>query len=234
MSRLTSTLAVTALLATASTAFAQDNEVMIVGNYSETGSSFYQLAYTHDISSMGADGLGVRVDLAHGSYDTFYDNTDGTAETQRARLMLRYSVDLAPTAVVTLSGGVSYEMSSVSPDTANSPDDATETGYVAAVDLYWLDNWNNALFATAETDTVGADYYSARYLVNFGAFSVGPTANYIIDGDYARRAFGASVEVPFASGGGEVLATLVATEAEFGGGGSSEENYFEVLVRMEF
>lgn len=230
MFRLTSGLAVCSLIVLPGFAAAQGSEAMIVGNFSESGSAFYQLVYTRDISDSG---FAVRLDLAYGSYDTFYDSIGGTAETERARLMLRYAFDVAPTAVVTLSGGVSYEATSVSPNTANSPEETSETGTFAAIDLYWLDDWDNALFATAEIDSVDADYYSARYLVNFGGFSLGPTANYIIEGDYSRRALGVSVEVPFTSGNGEVLATLATTEADFDGG-SEDANYFELLVRMEF
>lgn len=213
-------------------ALAEGSEVMVIGSFSDDAATYYQLTFAQDLSAMGAEGLGVRLDLAHGSYDTFYDATDGTAETQRARLLLTYDIDVAAGATLTLNGGLSYYTREVRPVTANSPDDVADQGYFVSAELYWLDDFGNSLMAIAEHDSVAADYYSARYLFDLGGAAIGPTANYLVEGDYSRVAYGATVEVPFSQG--EFSVTAATADAELGGGGSAEVNYVEMMVRFAF
>lgn len=183
---------------------AQNFEVLAIGNRDENGSNFYMLSVRSDLGfgamSAGAGternaqtGLRLRFDATRTTYDTNYNAVPGTGTGTTYRLLLSYGVPVNADTTLTFTGGVSHRNVEVRPFTANSPADTSKTGGFASVDLEYSPASMGSLQVLAEHDSVGANYGSITYLADLGAnFRVGPTANYVSEGDYSRVAVGLS------------------------------------------
>ncbi|OHC55865.1 MAG: hypothetical protein A3D16_17630 [Rhodobacterales bacterium RIFCSPHIGHO2_02_FULL_62_130] len=226
-------------------ASAQNFEALLIGNGDQNGSTFYMLSLRSDLGfgkpvgvtgneRNASDGLRLRFDLARSTYDTNYNNVPGTGTGDTYRLLLSYGIPVDESTTVTLTGGVSYHSLTVRPVTANSPDDSSETAEFISVDLEHSPSNFGTLQALAEHDGAGADYLSASYLFNASpSLRVGPTANYIVQGDYSRTAFGLSAVYQLGDQF-EIKGTAAKAEQTVGKGPAVDVDYFEVQLRTVF
>ncbi len=224
---------------------AENFEVIAIGNADENGSNFYMLSLRTDLgfsqfatgdgSERNAQhGLRLRFDLAGTSYDTNYNGVDGTGSGEIYRLLLSYGMQINPATTVTVTGGVSYHSLEVRPVTLSSPDDSAETGYFASIDLEYSPEGMGSLQLLAEHDDVGSDYASVTYLANIGAnLRIGPTANYVADGDYSRSAVGLSAIYSLGEEF-EIKATVANAVQKITGSSDTDVDYVEVQLRTVF
>lgn len=224
---------------------AQNFEVLAIGNGDENGSNFYMLSLRGGLSfgQTAAEeaternaqaGLRLRVDLARTTYDTNYNSVAGTGTGETYRLLLAYGVPLNADTTLTFTGGVSHRTVEVRPVTLSSPDDSSETGPFASIDVEYSPENFGSLQLLAEHDSVGANYSSITYMANLGAnLRVGPTANYITDGDYSRSALGLSAI--YAIGDAfEIKATAANATQTITGNADKAVDYLEVQLRTVF
>lgn len=226
-------------------ASAQDFEALVIGNADRNGSNFYMLSLRGDIGfgafegisgteRNAAGGLRFRFDAAMATYDTNYNNVPGTGTGRSYRALLSYGIPLSDAATLTLIGGISHRTVEVRPVTLNSPDDSSKTGEFLAAEFEYSAEGAGTFQAIAEHDGVAADYASATYLFDLTPnFRVGPTANYVSEGDYTRKAFGLSATY-FVGDSIEIKATAADAEQQVGTNDPVDVDYFELQLRTVF
>lgn len=224
---------------------AQNFEVLAIGNGDENGSNFYMLSIRGGLSfgqtaaeegtvRNAQTGLRLRVDLARTTYDTNYDSVAGTGTGKTYRLLLAYGVPLNADTTLTFTGGVSHRTVEVRPVTLNSPADTTETGPFASIDVEYSPENFGTLQMLAEHDSVGSNYASITYMANIGTnVRIGPTANYVADGDYSRTALGLSAIYAFGDAF-EIKATAANATQKITGNPDKGVDYLEVQLRTVF
>lgn len=236
-------LAVAALLP--SLASAQNFEALVIGNGAKNGSNFYMLSLRRDLGfgekaaatatdRNASDGLRFRFDLGQSTYESNYDSTPGTGTSNIYRLLLSYGIALDEGTTLTVTGGVSHHENTVRPVTLNSPDDETKTGEFFAIDLEHSPTPLGSLQALVEHDGAGSDYMQGTFLFNTSTnWRIGPTANYVLQGDYSRTAYGLAVIYEMGDQF-EIKATAAKAEQTIGSAPSSNVDYFELQLRSVF
>ena len=215
----------------AAPALAEGFEALVIANRSDNGSEYYYLSLRSALAFAGP-GVELRFDAAAGSYDTDFDATPGTGRVRDFRLILSYDAFNDGQTTVTLNGGVSHRSVEVRPVTGSSPADSSDTGGFVSVELA-NETETGDLFAVAEHNSVAGNYLAASYLFHIGSLSLGPTANYIVDGDYSRRAYGLSAVYEF-SENFEAKLTGASAEQTIDGFGSTDADYFELQLFTKF
>lgn len=224
---------------------AQNFEVLAIGNGDENGSNFYMLSLRSNLGfgqtaavegteRNAQTGLRLRFDLARTTYDTNYNNVPGTGTGKTYRLLLAYGVPLNAETTLTFTGGVSHRTVEVRPFTLNSPADTSETGPFASVDLEYSPENFGTLQLLAEHDSVGSNYGSISFMADLGPnVRIGPTANYVSDGDYSRSAVGVSAIYGFGDQF-EIKATAANATQKITGNPDKDVDYLEVQLRSVF
>lgn len=235
--------------------FAQDENFEVIGLYSITGegSPFMMASIRTKLTGMlskgvpanarnAQEGFRFRFDALKSSYDTNYDATPGTATENAYRFLLSYGAILNEALTVTLTGGLSYHMGKVRPLTASAPDDFSGYGEFFSLDAEYSPAGFGSLQILAEHDGAGGEhlsisdgnFFAGTYLMDIGdSLRLGPTANYILDGDYTRSAIGASAII-LLSDQFEVKGTIGRAWPEISGVAADQYNYGEVQVRLSF
>lgn len=230
-----------ALALAASVAQAGDYELIAIGNGSSDGGRFGMLSFRAQLSSgdeageAGAakSGLRVRVDTGRSQYETSYDGTDGHGRNDFARVLLTYGQPLSDNALITFIGGATYRNTYVRPQTASAPADVTQYGGFVGAEFEYTVPDVAYIQALAEYDSTAGSYASLTALSDFGDLRVGPTFNYIVDGNYSRTAFGVVAEYTFTETFDMRLTGATAT-SQVAANPSSTFSYLEFQLRREF
>ncbi len=230
-------LAATMLLP--SVAAADGFEVFILGNSADNGSQYSYLSLRAPLNFGGTAtesdlGLRLRLDVGRASYDTDYDGIPGTGQGDTYRLLLSYGFAIADTTTLTVTGGVSQHSVEVRPVSASSPADTKETAEFVSLFLEHRTDGVGLFQGLIEHDGAGADYAALTYMFDVGARAkVGPTANYLKEGDYTRSAYGLSATY-LVSDNLEFKATAAEAQQSVGSAASENVSYFELMLRAEF
>ena len=236
---------IAAFIAAPSVSTAQDVEAIVIANQDRNGSNFYMLSLRTGLAFAGAQaadgnernaatGLRFRFDATLSEYDTNYNAVSGTGTNRGYKALLAYGFALSEDVTLTLIGGISHREREVRPVTPSSPDDSSETGGFIGAEFEYSPEGAGVLQLIAEHDAVGATYASASYAFDLGQnFRVGPTANYVEEGDYSRQAYGLSATY-FMGDRFEVKATAANAEQQVGGNDPVDVDYFELQLRSVF
>ncbi|AHM04475.1 hypothetical protein roselon_02130 [Roseibacterium elongatum DSM 19469] len=187
------------------------------------------LSFRQGLGGSLYDGFVLRFDAAHSAYDA--GASDGTLT--NLRLLAGYAMPLDSTARLTFFGGVSYRDRSYSP---NSPflDEVDEAGVFVSVEFNYDQPNGNEGFALAEYDSVEETFYtSAFYLFGLNYdIRVGPTVNYLDEGDYSRTAAG--LRAAFDIGDSAEISVTGAWAEGDTGGNTIDSSYAELQFRITF
>ncbi|MBY6201000.1 hypothetical protein KUV65_06470 [Maritalea mobilis] len=221
--------AATLAAAAGAPALAQQSEFIAIGNVAENDSSFGMLSFRHGLGMSLYDGIVLRFDAARSAYEA--GASDGTLD--NFRLLVGYAMPLDATSRLTFFGGLSYRERSYSPS-APFLDEVDEAGVFLSVE-YNIDQTNgNEGFALAEYDSVEDTFYtSAFYLFGLNNdIRVGPTFNYLDEGDYSRHAAG--VRAAFDIGDSSEISVTGAWAEGDTGAATIDSSYVEVQFRLTF
>lgn len=207
---------------------AEQNEVIAIFNAAQNGSTFGMLSYRRSLGASLDAGLSFRVDVSRGAFDV--PGSEGTIDT--LRLLLGYRVEVGTGANLTFYGGASSrarDYSIVLPGLT----EFDEVGAFGSVEYNADLADGGEFFALAEYDTTESLFYSsAFYQANLGNVKIGPTVNFLQEGNYSRRAAGVRVTVPV-SDTVDFSATGAWAEGDTGGPGINS-SYLEVQFRTNF
>jgi hypothetical protein len=212
----------------ASAALAQQNEIIAIFNSAENDSQFAMLSYRRSFGPSLEEGLSFRLDVSRGEFDV----PGSTGEIDTQRLLLGYRVIVGPDANLTFYGGPSWRERSYSPVLPGLVE-FDEVGAFLSVE-YNADLTNGGeVFGLAEYDSTQDLFYaSAFYQADVGNLKIGPTVNYLTEGDYERRAAGLRVTLPVSD---VIDLTATGAWAEGNAGGPDiNSNYLELQVRARF
>jgi hypothetical protein len=238
-------LLLAALGAAPALAQAETFEVLGIGNGDVNGSrtqilSFrWALAGSETQSAVATEknarpGLRLRFDVMRSTYETNYNRTPGTGSVMGYRLLLAYGVPVNADTTVTVTGGISRRDVDVRPVTANSPSDVSDVGPFASLELEYSPERLGRLEALLEHDSVGANYGALSLFADLGpSLRVGPTFNYISEGDYSRRAAGLSA-VYALSDQFEMKVTAANAAQQIVGIPDKDADYLELQFRSVF
>ena len=243
--RFTIAASVATLCALPLMANAQGFEAIVIGNADVNGSHFYMVSLRKDlrfgeavdaeVSGRNAtSGLRLRFDATQSTYESNYDATPGTGTGKTYRLLVSYGLLVDADLTMTFTGGVSHRVNTVRPITLNSPADKAKTAEFLSLDFEYSPSSFGALQALIEHDGSGSNYASATYLVNVGQnFRVGPTVNYVSEGDYSRDAYG--ISAVYVNGDQfEIKATLANASQTVGSSAAVDVDYLELQLRTTF
>ena len=209
-------------------ALAEQNEVIAILNSAKNDAEFGMLSYRRSLGSSLDEGLSVRIDASRGVFDV--PGSQGTIET--LRLLVGYRIVLGTDTNLTLYGGPSWrqrDYSVVFPGLT----EFDKVGAFVAVGYNQDFADGGEVFTLAEFDTTEDLFYtSAFYQADVGSVKVGPTVNYLQEGDYTRRAAGVRVTVPV-NDMVDITATGAWAEGEAGGPGV-DSSYLELQLRSRF
>jgi hypothetical protein len=233
-------IAASALLALPTVAFAEEFEVIgmydgnsIDGTY--TGVSIRATLIEGDQGSAetAQTGLRLRADSSVATFATNYDSTPGTGTANVQRVILTYGMPTSDTSSITIGVGGTQRSESVTPVTASSPADSTETGMFYSVELESTLDDGGRFQVIYEYDEVGANYASATYQLDMGNWRVGPTVNMVTDVDYSRTAYGLSAAFDLGDGLELGLTGAMASQT-IGGGTPTDFSYIGMYLRSAF
>lgn len=243
--RFTIAASLAALFALPSVASAEGFEAIVIGNADVNGSHFYMVSLRQDLrfgeavdpatsGRNAASGLRLRFDATQSTYESDYDATPGTGTGRTYRLLLSYGFSVGADTVMTLTGGLSHRTDTVRPVTLSSPADEAKTAEFVSLDFEYSPSSFGALQALLEHDGSGANFASATYLFNVGQnFRIGPTVNYIAEGDYSRDAYG--ISALYVNGDQfEIKATLANASQVIGSSAAVDVDYLELQLRTTF
>lgn len=220
--RLVVLLTAATVASAAAPVLAEQNELMAIWNTTRTDSSFAMLSYRRDLQGDPDSGAKLRFDAGYGEYPLIGD--DGSFSF--TRLGVAYAIETSAWTTVTLTGGFSHRW--------RSPEDTSVSGVFASVELFNTSASGNDLFLLGEYDSVDQTYLvSGRYLLDMNSFSVGPTASYLEEGDYSRRAAGVSGSFDL-SPSAELSITGAWAEQQVGASPTEDASYIELQIRTTF
>lgn len=234
-----------AILTLPTLTLAEGFEAIAIGNTDVNESHFSMISLRKDLNfgaaSVAEDtsrnapsGLRLRLDASRSAYNTNYDATSGTGTSETYRFLLSYGIPMDSNTTITLTGGVSHRSDFVRPITLNSPADKEKTAEFLSLEFEYSPASFGTFQGLAEHDGSGANYASASYLINIGEnFRIGPTMNYVSQGDYSRDAFGLSTI--YVNGDKfEIKVTIANADQNVGSNPSTEVDYFELQMRTTF
>ncbi len=209
-------------------ASAQQNETIAIYNTAKNDSQFGLLSYRRSLGASLDAGLSFRIDASRGGFDV--PGSTGTIDT--LRLLFGYRMATGTGSNLTFYGGASMrkrDYSVVLPGL----EEFDKVGAFGSIEFNADMANGGEVFSMAEYDsTKDAFYTSAFYQAKLGGIKVGPTVNYLKEGDYARSAAGlrftyeVSDEMDFS-------ATGAWAEGNTGGPGINS-SYLEFQFRTRF
>jgi len=208
-------------------ALADQNEIIAIYNSAENDSDFAMLSYRRSLGPSLDEGLILRLDASRGMFDL--PGSEGTIDT--LRLLLGYRVQMSVATDLAFYGGPSMRERSYSPVLPGLTE-FDDVGLFLSAE-YNVDLATAEGFALVEFDTTEDLFYTmAFYQFDFGGFKIGPTANYLSEGDYERHAAGVRLTIPI---GDAVDFTATGAWAEGNTGGANiDSSYIELQFRTRF
>lgn len=222
-----------AVMISASAAFADQSELVVLGNVTQDDSEYGLLSYKHALNGTLDDGIFVRFDASASQFRFVFTGTPTTGNQNVVRLAVGYA---APTGngQVNVFGGVSHVSRDFSP-AAGALTEIDETGFFLGAEYTEWGADNTGLQLLAEYESAHEAFYSrATYLFEVGEdFSVGPTVNYLDEGDYSRSAIGVWMNYDL-NEDASLFASLVAAEGGNDGEAKRDSGYFELGAVLKF
>ncbi|MFZ1339422.1 MAG: hypothetical protein WAT25_03255 [Paracoccaceae bacterium] len=209
-------------------ASAEQNEIISIINTAENDSQFGMFSYRRSFGASLDAGLSFRIDASRGRFDV--PGSTGTIDT--LHLLLGYRMVMDPNTDLTFYGGVSVRKRDY---TVVLPgyDEFNETGAFGSVEINSDFADGGEIFGLVEYDTTKDVFYtSAFYQADLGGVKIGPTVNFLEEGDYQRRAAGLRVTYPV-SDRLDITATGAWAEGDTGGP-AVNSSYFELQLRTSF
>ncbi|MEL7253999.1 MAG: hypothetical protein AAFZ04_08040 [Pseudomonadota bacterium] len=200
-------------------AFADQNEILVFGNFTTEDESFAMAAYTRNFTPQGTSGLAARVSVSTLSYDL------GPTDVSRrgARLALGYNI------AGTTGGETSFFVGAVSERFNGS----TDTDVFLAVETYQplgSGSVGGVLEYSGVQDTF---YVQARYGFAVGSAEVGPVASYVDTNGYHAYDLGVQASIPISTGA-YLLPGLAYRNASPSGFSSEDSTVFSLGLYTAF
>jgi len=218
-----------AIALAASQVGAEETELLFIGNAAENDSQYYQASYRQALTGVLDEGVRLRLDLARGDYKV--TGTDARVDT--SRVLLGYSFFAAEDTSITLTAGASHRVSSIETELPYFTE-KDEWGFFGAAELNASYAGGGEFFALAEYDgAFETSYFSMHYTNPFAGVEVGPTVNYLHEGDYSRWAAGVRGNVEL-SDTTELSLSAAYSEADIESGSKQDTSYVELQLRTAF
>jgi hypothetical protein len=207
---------------------AQQNEIIAIYNSAENDAQFGMFSYRRSLGATLDEGLSLRIDGSRGVFDV--TGSEGTIDT--LRLLVGYRIVVGSDSNLTFYGGASSRQRDYSvllPGLTEFDD----VGAFGSVEYNADFPDGGEVFGLVEYDTTEDLFYaSGFYQADLGSVKIGPTVNYLEEGDYTRRAAGLRVTFPV-SDDVDVTATGAWAEGDTGGPGI-DSSYIEMQLRTRF
>ena len=224
--------AIAAAFLTASVASADQTEMILLGSVTQDDSEYGLFSFRHSLTGSLEDGVFMRLD---GSISEFRFLNGGTlTEGNQAvlRAVLGYSMPLG-NGHGSVYGGISNVSRTFTPASVFlTPID--ETGFFLGAEYdEWEDDDAGWQVLTEYESAHESLYGRVTYLFDFGNLSVGPTANYLDEGDYSRTAGGVWMNYRIDEQT-SLFGSLVAAEGGNDGLPKRASGYIEFGAKLEF
>jgi hypothetical protein len=200
-------------------------------NSAQNDSTYASLSVRHGFGPSLDDGFKLRADVARGKFSFDYNGTvHGQIDT--AHLLLGYSVKSGDSKV-TFYGGVSSRKRNYDKDEKGLTD-VNKVGAFASIEADTTLASGANLAGLIEYDSPLKTLYTSAYMVfPVGGILVGPTLNYLDEGDYSRSAIGLRLQMPVA-GSTEFVVTGAYAEGGVDGEPNVNSSYLELQLSTRF
>jgi hypothetical protein len=217
---------------TAAPALAGETEIIGIANSARNDSTYGSVSLRYSFGPSLDEGLKLRADAARTSYDFIMGQTSVTGTVNTVHMLLGYAIKIDDIKL-TFYGGLSQRDRSHDPFVQGVTDESGVAGFTSVEMDTVLANGTNAA-ALAEYDGVFGTLYTGGYIVMpLGSVKIGPTANYVSEGDYTRSALGIRLQAPISD---SFEAVLTGAYAQGGVDDQAKVNssYIEVQISTRF
>ncbi len=224
--------AVAAALLAANVAAADQTEIVVLGSATQDDSEHALLSFRHALKGSLEDGVYLRLDGSVSEFRFLNGGTPTEGNQAVLRAAIGYSMPLGG-GYASLFGGISNVSRTFSPASVFlTPVD--ETGFFVGAEYNEWEDDDAGWQALVEYESGHEALYTRlTYLFDYGQFSVGPTLNYLDEGDYSRTAGGIWVNYRIDEQS-SLFGSLVAAEGGNDGAPKRASGYVEFGAKLEF